>query len=103
MNYDKTTSAGPARLSRTAGGGTKHQGASYAIGECDRGVSGTPIAATNGAGSPAWNNVKKSKNRMGSPHTANPKNRWEHRSHNPSGASNIPDLGRGGEFGDYDD
>jgi len=78
---------GPARMSRRPGGGSKHPGDSYAVGDCGGTVSGTPIAAANGAGSPVWNNVKKCRNRMGATKKVTPGNRWQHRTHNPSGAS----------------
>lgn len=102
MRGFKPEGNGPGRMSRSPTGSSQHPGSSYAVGTGGGSISGTPIAATNGAGSPAWNNVEKSKNRMGKAHTANVKNRWESRSHNPSGASNVPDLGRGGAFGEYD-
>lgn len=94
--------AGPGRASRSDTGKTKHGGIHDAAGSATGKISGTPIAAAKSAGSRAWNDVGKSKSRMGkNVPTKTQENRWEKLSHNPSGAANIPDLGRGGRFADY--
>lgn len=52
-------------------------------------ISGTPIAMSHGVTGEVFSDATRSKSRMGKSKDVQPENRWQHRTTNPSGASNM--------------
>ncbi len=88
------TSDGPARMSRTAGGGATY-GCHCHGKEGERGMGSRYSGGKNQANTLTWDNPSRAKAKDGSkayPGKMIP-DRWEKRTHNPSGALNMPDKG----------
>lgn len=83
-------SDGPARMARTPGGGTKH--GCHCHGKTgERGMGSRYSGGKNTSDTLSWKNPKVTRVSRGKPYDKKrPADRWEHISHNPSGAAYWP-------------
>lgn len=83
-------SKGPARMSRSAGGGTSHSGVDYAVGPSsgEKGMGSHYSGGGNKGRSQAFAPGGMKTSRMGNTVSHKMPNRYEAVTHNPSGAAN---------------